>query len=47
MTAKPFVILYVEDNEYIRLSYEELLATDGRRIVAVADGAGAREALRE
>ena len=47
MTANPFVILYVEDNEYIRESFAELLATAERRIVGVADGAGAREALRE
>lgn len=46
MTASPFVILYVEDNDYIRQSFAELLATDERRIVPVADGAGAREALR-
>lgn len=47
MTAPPFVILYVEDNDYIRLSFAELLATDERRIVDVADGASARAALRE
>ena len=47
MTANPFVILYVEDNDYIRESFAELLATAERRIVCVADGAGARAALRE
>jgi DNA-binding response OmpR family regulator len=47
MTAEPFVILYVEDNDFIRHSFAELLATAERRIVCVADGAGAREALRE
>ena len=47
MTANPFVILYVEDNDYMRLSFAELFATAERRIVCVADGAGAREALRE
>jgi len=47
MTAAPFVILYVEDDEFIRESFAELLAADGRQIVSVADGAGAREALRE
>lgn len=47
MTASPFVILYVEDNDYIRESIAELLATAERRIVCVADGAGARAALRE
>jgi DNA-binding response OmpR family regulator len=47
MTANPFVILYVEDNDLIRESYAELLASDGRRIVCAADGAAAREALRE
>ncbi|TWO70667.1 response regulator [Caenimonas sedimenti] len=47
MTANPFVILYVEDNDMIRESFAELLATADRRIVGVADGAGARAALRE
>ena len=47
MTANPFVILYVEDDDFIRESFAELLATAERRIVSVADGAGAREALRE
>lgn len=47
MTANPFVILYVEDNEFIRESFAELLATAERRIVCVADGAGARAALRD
>jgi DNA-binding NtrC family response regulator len=46
MSAHPFVILYVEDNEFIREAFAELLATAERRIVGVADGAGAREALR-
>jgi DNA-binding NtrC family response regulator len=46
MTAHPFVILYVEDNDLVRESFAELLATADRRVVAVADGAGAREALR-
>ena len=47
MTASPFVILYVEDNDLVRESFAELLATPDRRVVCVADGAGAREALRE
>ena len=47
MTANPFVILYVEDDGLIREMFGDLLATAARRIVAVADGAGAREALRE
>ncbi len=47
MTADSFVILYVEDNDFIRESFAELLATAERRVVCVADGAGAREALRE
>ncbi|MES3020305.1 MAG: response regulator [Pseudomonadota bacterium] len=47
MTADPFVILYVEDNDFVRESCAELLATAGRRIVGVADAAGARAALRE
>jgi DNA-binding response OmpR family regulator len=47
MTASPFVILYVEDNDLVRESFAELLATSDRLVVCVADGAGAREALRE
>ena len=47
MAANPFVILYVEDNDAIRESFAEILATAERRIVCVADGAGAREVLRE
>lgn len=46
MTGKPFVILYVEDNDAIRESFADVLATAERRIVCVADGAGAREVLR-
>jgi DNA-binding NtrC family response regulator len=46
MAANPFVILYVEDNDLVREAYSELLASAGRRIVSVADGAGARDALR-
>jgi DNA-binding response OmpR family regulator len=46
MTANPFVILYVEDNDLVREACAELLATEDRRVVLVADGAGAREALR-
>lgn len=47
MTANPFVILYVEDDELVRESLAEALATAERQIVAVADVAGARQALRE
>jgi len=47
MTANPFVILYVEDDELVRESFAEALATADRRVVAVADVASAREALRE
>ncbi len=47
MPTDPFVILYVEDNDLIRESFAELLATAERRIVPVADGVGARAALRE
>jgi DNA-binding NtrC family response regulator len=47
MTANPFVILYVEDDDLVRESFAEFLATADRRIVGVADAAGAREALRE
>ena len=46
MTNNPFVILYVEDNELVRDTFAELLATAGREVVCVADGAGAREVLR-
>ena len=46
MSANPFVILYVEDNAFIRESFSELLASDGRQVVSVPDGAGARQALR-
>jgi DNA-binding NtrC family response regulator len=47
MTANPFVILYVEDDELVRESFVEALTTPERRILPVADVAGAREALRE
>ena len=47
MTADPFVILYVEDNDFVRESCAEFLTTPARRIVGVADIAGARAALRE
>jgi len=47
MTAPPFVILYVEDNDFIRESFAELLAAPEREIVCVADGAGARRVLCE
>jgi two-component system cell cycle response regulator CpdR len=47
MTANPFVILYVEDNDLVRESFAELLATADRRVVCAADSAAAREALRE
>ena len=47
MTAKPFVILYVEDNELVRDTFAELLAMADRHVVCVADGAGAREVMRE
>ena len=46
MSANPFVILYVEDNEFVREAYAELLLSTDRRIVCVADSAAAREALR-
>jgi DNA-binding NtrC family response regulator len=47
VTASPFVILYVEDDEFSREAFAELLATAERRVVAVGDIASAREALRE
>ena len=46
MTTDPVVILYVEDNAYIRDACAELLGSAERRFVCVADGAGAREVLR-
>ncbi|WP_077034946.1 response regulator [Pelomonas sp. KK5] len=46
-TTHPCVILYVEDNDFIRESFAEILATPERRIVCAADGAGARAVLRE
>ena len=45
MPANTFVILYVEDNDLVRESFAELLATADRRVVCAADSAGAREAL--
>jgi DNA-binding NtrC family response regulator len=47
VTANPFVILYVEDDEFSREAFAELLASAERRIVAVGDIASARAALRE
>ena len=47
MTTDSFVILYVEDNDFVRQTFAELLAFLEYRIVCVRDGAGAREALRE
>jgi DNA-binding NtrC family response regulator len=47
MTANPFVILYVEDDAFIRESFAELLTTAERQVVSVANGAGARAALRQ
>lgn len=47
MTAKPFVILYVEDDELVRETFAEAMATAERQVVAVADVADAREALRQ
>lgn len=46
MSGNPVVILYVEDNDAIRESFADMLATADRRIVCAADGAGAREVLR-
>lgn len=47
MPPHPFIILYVEDDELVREAFAEILARPERRIVPVADGAGARDALRE
>lgn len=46
MIPGTFVILYVEDNEYLSHAFAELFSTASRRIICVADGARAREALR-
>jgi DNA-binding NtrC family response regulator len=46
MAANPYVILYVEDDDFVRESFAELFGTAERRVVCAADGAGAREALR-
>ena len=45
--ATPFLILYVEDNDLVRESFADVLQTAERSVVAVADGASAREVLRE
>ncbi len=47
MTTTPFVILYVEDNDFIRESCAEVLAIGGRSVVGVAGCAEARQVLRE
>lgn len=47
MTANAFVILYVEDDALTRESFAELIGTADRRVVAVGNGADARDALRE
>lgn len=47
MTARPFIVLYVEDNDFIRESFAELLETAERRVVCAADGASARKVLQE
>jgi DNA-binding NtrC family response regulator len=47
MSANPFVILYVEDDELVRESFAEVLAAADREVIAVADIASARKALRE
>lgn len=46
MSTKPLVVLYVEDNAFVRDSVAEVLATPDRRFVCVGDRAGALEALR-
>jgi DNA-binding NtrC family response regulator len=43
--AAPFVILYVEDNDFVRESFAELLADAGHRVVSVGDTAAARGVL--
>lgn len=47
MATRPFVILYVEDNDLIRESFVDVLETAERRVIGVADGTGAREVLRD
>ena len=47
MTSPSFVILYVEDNDFLRESFAELLTTEERQIVCAANSAGAREVLHQ
>lgn len=46
MTTSPFVILYVEDNDFVRESCAEVLAMSGRQVIGAASCAEAREVLR-
>ncbi len=45
LTADPFFILVVDDNDYIRETFAEFLAMPELRIVCAADGVGASAAL--
>ena len=46
ISAKPLVVLYAEDNAYVRDSVAELLANAVREFVCVGDRTGALEVLR-
>lgn len=45
ISTKPLVVLYAEDNAYVRDSVAELLANPFREFVCVGDLKGAREVL--
>lgn len=47
MATTPFVILYVEDNDFVREACAEVLSISGWRVVGVAGCAEARQKLRE
>ena len=46
VSTMPLIILYVEDNAYVRDSVAELLAHPERQFVCASDRAGALEELR-
>lgn len=47
LSTPPFVVLYAEDNAYVRDSVAEVLGHPGREFVCVGHRAGALEVLRE
>jgi DNA-binding NtrC family response regulator len=46
ISTEPLVVLYVEDNAYVRDSVAEILANPARQFVCVGDRKGALEVLR-